>query len=81
MTAGTAELAPEQGRPAAVEAGKVRVPADIPADVARRLKIWAAVLGRVPGHVVAELIVQAVPDDATLADLMRAGGNGGRDDI
>jgi hypothetical protein len=81
VTAGTEVLAPERGRPEPVQPGKVRVPADIPGDVARRLKIWAAMRGMVPGHVVAELVVQAVPDDATLADLMRAGGSGGRDDV
>jgi hypothetical protein len=78
VTAGTEVVAPERGRP---EPGKVRVPADIPADTARRLKIWSAIRGMVPGHVVAELVVQAVPDDSALADLMRAGGNGGRDDV
>jgi hypothetical protein len=81
MTAGTEVLAAERGRPEPVQPGKVRVPADIPADTARRLKIWSAIRGMVPGHVVAELVVQAVPDDSALADLMRAGGNGGRDDV
>jgi hypothetical protein len=38
-----------------------RVSADVPRDVARRLRIWAAVLGKPVAHVIADLICQAVP--------------------
>ena len=45
MTAGTE--APAETRK--------RVSADVPKDVARRLRIWAAVLGKPVAHVIADL--------------------------
>jgi hypothetical protein len=78
VTAGTEVVAPERGRP---EPGKVRVPADIPAEAAHRLKVWASIRRTVPAHLVAELVCQALPDWEQLGELTRAGGNGGRDDV
>ena len=67
MTAGTE--APAETRK--------RVSADVPRDVARRLRIWAAVLGKPVAHVIADLICQAVP---AAEDLPAEAPNGEPDD-
>jgi hypothetical protein len=53
---------------------KERVSADLPGDVARRLRTWAGLRGMPVAHVVAEVVCAAVPADEQLADLIRAGG-------
>jgi hypothetical protein len=67
MTAGTE--APADSRK--------RVSADVPKDVARRLRIWAAVLGKPVAHVITDLICQAVP---AAEDLPAQTPNGDRHD-
>lgn len=74
MTPGPEALVPERERPEPLAAARVRVPTDVPGDVARRLRIWAALRGLPVAHIVAALICAAVPADEQLADLMRAGG-------
>ncbi len=56
--------------------GKERVSADVPDDVARRLRIWAAVLGKPVAHVVSNVICTAVPSDEALASQIQTGGAG-----
>ena len=61
--------------------GKERVSADVPDDVARRLRIWAAVLGKPVAHVISNVICTAVPSDEALASQIQTGGTGdGRTD-
>lgn len=58
--------------------GQKRVATDLPGDVARRLRTWAALLDQPVSHVIAALIVPAVPTDGELAALIsRHGGGGG----
>jgi hypothetical protein len=76
MTSVPEALAPERERPEPLTA-RERVSTDVPGDVAKRLRIWAALRGLPAAHIVAALICQAVPDAEQLADLMRTGG--GRD--
>ena len=65
--------------PQALEApAKKRVSGDVPADVARRLDVWAALRGKPAAHIVAELVIGAVPDDDGLRALIgrKGAGNG-----
>lgn len=56
--------------------GQKRVAADLPADVARRLRTWAALRGKPVSHVIGELIVRDVPTDDELAALISQNGVG-----
>jgi hypothetical protein len=58
-------------------AGKERVAADVPADVARRLRMWAALRRQPTAHVVSELICQGVPTaDQLAAQMQQTGATG-----
>lgn len=50
-----------------------RVSADLPSDLARRLRTWAALRGLPVSHVIAELVRRAVPSGDQLADQIRGG--------
>lgn len=60
--------------PEAPAPGRLRVAAELPADVFRRLRVWAALLGKPPAHVVSEVVSQAVPSDQQLAELVQRNG-------
>jgi hypothetical protein len=62
------------------EPARERVAADVPAGVARRLRMWAALRGQRVAHVVSDVVCQAVPTAEQLADLMRNGGSDDPDD-
>jgi hypothetical protein len=53
-----------------------RVSADVPADVAERLRVWGALRRKPAAHIVAELVIAGVPSDEQLKDLI--GRKGGR---
>ena len=57
-------------------AGKERVAADVPADVARRLRMWAALRRKPAAHIVSELVCQGVPTADQLAAQIRHNGAG-----
>ena len=57
-------------------AGKERVAADVPADVARRLRMWAALRRKPAAHIVSELVCQGVPTADQLAEQMQHNGAG-----
>ena len=50
-----------------------RVAADLPGELAKRLRTWAAVRGLPVSHVIAELVGRAVPTADQLADQIRGG--------
>lgn len=50
--------------------GQKRVAADLPADVARRLRTWAALRGQPVSHVIGELVVRGLPSVNELAAQM-----------
>jgi hypothetical protein len=61
--------------------GRKRVGVDLPDDIARRLRTWAAMRGQPASHVAAEVITAAVPTDAQLAAQIQQNGAGdGRPD-
>jgi hypothetical protein len=66
-------LAPERENPAPE---RERVTGDVPADVAERLRVWAALRRKKSAHIVAELVVAGVPSDEQLKSLF--GQKGGR---
>jgi hypothetical protein len=51
-----------------------RVSADLPGELAKRLRTWAALRGLPVSHVIAELVRRAVPTADQLADQIRGGG-------
>jgi len=57
------------------EARQERVSADLPGDLAKRLRTWAALRGLPVSHVVAELVRCAVPSADQLADQIRGGSH------
>jgi hypothetical protein len=77
MTAGPQDLAPAAPQDLAA---KERISADVPADVAHRLRMWAALRRTKAAHIVCELVCQAVPTAGQLATQMQNGaGNGDAD--
>ena len=50
--------------------GQKRVAADLPADVARRLRTWAALRGQPVSHVIGELVARGLPSIDELAAQM-----------
>jgi hypothetical protein len=60
---------------------KERISADVPADVAQRLRTWAALRRKRAAHIVAELVAEAVPTDEQLKGLIgqKGAGNGHAD--
>jgi hypothetical protein len=54
-----------------------RVVADLPDDLARRLRTWAGLRGQPVSHVLCELVSQAVPTAGQLTEQIR--GIGARD--
>jgi hypothetical protein len=48
-----------------------RVSADLPGELAKRLRTWAALRGLPVSHVIAELVRRAVPTTDQLADQIR----------
>jgi hypothetical protein len=76
MTPAPQALAPEKGPEA--EPARERVAADVPADVAERLRVWAALRRMPAAHVVAELVIAGVPGDEQLKGLIgqKGAGNG-----
>jgi hypothetical protein len=73
MTSVPEALAPERENPAAE---RERVTGDVPADVAERLRVWAALRRKKAAHIVAELVIAGVPSDEQLKSLF--GQKGGR---
>jgi hypothetical protein len=59
------------GTGALAGSGRERVAAEVPADVARRLRVWAALRGQPAAHVVSAVICQAVPSAEELAKDMK----------
>jgi hypothetical protein len=60
---------------------KDRISADVPADVAQRLRTWAALRRMPAARIVAELVCQGVPTAGQLAEqLQRDGASNGRAD-
>jgi hypothetical protein len=57
---------------------KERISADVPADIAHRLRVWAALRRTKAAYIVGELVCQAVPTDDQLAAQMQQ--NGATDD-
>ena len=47
--------------------------ADLPGELAKRLRTWAALRGLPVSHVIAELVRRAVPTTDQLADQIRGG--------
>jgi hypothetical protein len=60
--------------PEAPPPGRLRVAAELPGDVFRRLRVWAALLGKPPAHVVSEVVRHAVPTDKQLAEMVQQDG-------
>ncbi len=61
--------------------GRLRVAVELPADAFRRLRVWAALLGKPVAHVASGVVCQAVPTDAQLAGLIQQKeGEGQHDD-
>jgi hypothetical protein len=60
--------------PEATAPGRLRVAAELPADVFRRLRVWAALLGKPPAHVVSDVVSGAVPTDQRLAEMVQQNG-------
>lgn len=60
--------------PAASPVGRLRVPVDLPADVLRRLRVWAALRGQPVAHTARDVVCEAVPTDKQLADLVQQSG-------
>lgn len=61
--------------------GQKRVGVDLPGDIARRLRTWAALRGRPVSHVAAEVITAAVPtDDQLAAEIQQKGAANGHAD-
>ena len=56
-----------------VAARQERVSADLPGELAKRLRTWAALRGLPVSHVIAELVKRAVPTADQLADQIRGG--------
>ena len=73
MTAVPEAPAPGRERP---EPERERVTGDVPADVAERLRVWAALRRKKAAHIVAELVIAGVPSDEQLKNLF--GQKGGR---
>jgi hypothetical protein len=73
MTSVPEAPAPERERP---EPDRERVTGDVPADVAERLRVWAALRRKKAAHIVAELVIAGVPSDDQLKNLF--GQKGGR---
>ena len=57
---------------------QARVAAEVPSDVYRRLRTWAALRGQPVAHVVSEVVCRAVPTADQLAAQMQQ--NGAADD-
>jgi len=55
-------------------ARQARVAAEVPGDVYRRLRTWAALRGQPVAHVVSEVICRAVPSADQLAAQMHESG-------
>jgi hypothetical protein len=51
--------------------GHKRVGVQLPADVARRLRTWAALCGQPVSHIAADMITAALPTDGQLAAQIR----------
>jgi hypothetical protein len=56
--------------------GRMRVGVDLPSEIARRLRTWAALRGQPVSHVAAEVITAAVPTDSQLAAQIQQNGAG-----
>jgi hypothetical protein len=54
--------------------GRARVAAELPTDVFRRLRVWAALRAQPAAHVVSDVVCQAVPTDKQLAELVQQNG-------
>ena len=54
----------------------VRVTADVSADVAERLRVWAALRRKPTAHIVAELVCRGVPSAEQLRELVGQNGAG-----
>jgi hypothetical protein len=60
--------------PEALTPAKERVSADVPGDVAERLRVWAALRRQPAAHIVSELVCQGVPTADQLAAQMQQNG-------
>lgn len=56
--------------------GRLRVAVELPADVFRRLRVWAALRGQPVAHTASDVVCQAVPTDKQLAELVQQNGAG-----
>ena len=56
------------GDPAAP--AKERVAGDLPADVAELLRVWAALRRKPAAHIIAELVIEAVPSEDQLRSMI-----------
>jgi len=54
--------------------GRLRVAVELPADVFRRLRVWAALRGQPVAHTAGDVVCQAVPTDKQLAELVQQNG-------
>lgn len=62
-------------------AAKERISADVPADVAHRLRVWAALRRTKAAHIVSELVCEAVPsEDQLAAQIQPNGASNGHDE-
>ena len=48
---------------------------ELPADVFRRLRVWAALRGEPVAHTASDVVCQAIPTDKQLADLVQQNGD------
>jgi hypothetical protein len=51
------------------------VAVELPADVFRRLRVWAALRGQPVAHTASDVVCQAIPTDKQLADLVQQNGD------
>jgi hypothetical protein len=54
--------------------GRLRVAVELPADVFRRLRVWAALRGQPMAHVASDVVCREVPTDKQLAELVQQNG-------
>lgn len=55
-------------------ARRERIAVELPPDVTKRLRVWAALRGQPAAHVVSDVVCQAVPTDEQLAELVQRNG-------
>jgi hypothetical protein len=60
--------------PEAATPGRLRVAVELPADVFRRLRVWAALRGQPVAHTASDVVCRAVPTDKQLAELVQQSG-------